>query len=61
MDAVMRSFRPYFIFVSLILVLALSACGNKGDLVKPTPPATPTPPAAPDTATPTPAQDPAQH
>jgi putative lipoprotein len=61
MDAVMRSFRPYFIFISLAIALLLSACGNKGDLVKPTPPATQQQPAAPDAATPKPAQDPAQH
>ena len=44
----------------LLLAAMLSACGNKGDLVKPTPPAThkqsdATPPA------PAATQDPAQH
>jgi Prokaryotic lipoprotein-attachment site len=47
----------------LMLAILLSACGNKGDLVKPTPstlpPPTPEQPAAPDTKPP--AQDSGGH
>ena len=35
----MRMLRPLRISGPLMLAILLSACGNKGDLVKPTPPA----------------------
>ena len=52
----MRMLRFSAVLLPLMLASALSACGSKGDLVKPTPPATDQQPAASDT-TPKPAQD----
>jgi len=37
MDAAMRTLRPAVLLIPLLLAL-LCGCGNKGDLVKPTPP-----------------------
>ena len=48
----MRMFRPFAI--SLLLALAISACGNKGDLVKPIPSTLPPPSTTPDSTTPQP-------
>lgn len=36
----MRMFHPSVVLVLLMSVASLTACGNKGNLVKPTPPAT---------------------
>jgi hypothetical protein len=59
----MRMLRPFLALSPLMLAMLLSACGNKGDLVKPTPstlpPPTPEQPAAPDTTPP--AQDSGGH
>jgi len=58
----MRVPRPYSVLVPLILAALLSSCGNKGDLVRPTPPADQQQkPAAPDAAKPEPTQDATQH
>jgi predicted small lipoprotein YifL len=46
MDAAMRTIRPAIMLIPLLLVL-LCGCGNKGDLVKPTPPADAQPSPAP--------------
>jgi hypothetical protein len=56
----MRMLRPFLLSGPLMLAILLSACGNKGDLVKPNPstlppPATTPQPGAPD-ATAKPAQ-----
>jgi predicted small lipoprotein YifL len=51
----MRMFRPLAALILLTLVVSLSACGNKGDLVKPTSPGAQAPsaqPPAPDAAKP---------
>jgi hypothetical protein len=62
----MRMLRPFLVSSPLMLAILLSACGNKGDLVKPMPstlppptPPTPEQPAAPDTKPP--AQDSGGH
>ena len=62
----MRMLRPVLATSFLMLAILLSACGNKGDLVKPIPstlpppaPQTPEQPAAPDTKPP--AQDSGGH
>ena len=47
----MRMFRP--VLVPMLLALALCACGNKGDLVKPMPSKLP-PPTTPDSTAPQP-------
>jgi len=53
----MSSSRPILRLLPVALaLLLLGACGNKGDLVKPTPPA-----PKPDATTPPATQDPAQH
>ncbi|HEY0230896.1 MAG TPA: lipoprotein [Dokdonella sp.] len=44
-----------------LTVLLLAACGNKGDLVKPTPKPAPAPPPATPATSATPAADAAQH
>ena len=49
----MRTIRPAVLLIPLLLAL-LCGCGNKGDLVKPTPPA----PPADAQPSPTPAQNP---
>jgi hypothetical protein len=56
MDAAMRTFRPAVVLIPLLFAL-LAGCGNKGDLVKPTPPAGTQPPAT-SMPAPTPAQTP---
>ena len=66
----MHMYRPIAILLVLLLASALSACGNKGNLVKPTPAKLPPPeqktddasqtPSATD-ATPKPAQDSGGH
>jgi predicted small lipoprotein YifL len=43
----MSLFRPFLRVLPLLIVLMLSACGNKGPLVKPVPPATADQPAEP--------------
>jgi predicted small lipoprotein YifL len=43
--------------IFLTALLSLGACGNKGDLVRPTTPATQQQPATPPEATPSPVQD----
>jgi predicted small lipoprotein YifL len=48
---VMRMFRPFI--VTTLIALAVCACGNKGDLVKPMPSKLP-PPTTPDSTTPQP-------
>lgn len=56
---VMRMFR--LIVVPLLLALAMSACGNKGELVKPIPSTLPPPSTTPASTTPPPdATKPAQ-
>jgi predicted small lipoprotein YifL len=58
----MRMLRPLLASSPLMLAMLLSACGNKGDLVKPTPSTLPPPtqqPAASDTTPP--AQDDGGH
>ena len=65
---VMHMYRPIAALLTLLLATALSACGNKGNLVKPTPAVTPPEqktdtsqtPAATD-AEPKPAQDSGGH
>ena len=56
----MRKLRLFAVLLPMTLASALTACGSKGDLVKPTPkpdqqPATPSTPAASD-STPQPAK-----
>lgn len=56
----MRMLRPFLLSGPLMLAILLSACGNKGDLVKPTPSTLPPPTTTPQPdasgATPQPAQ-----
>jgi len=56
MGVLMRKTGLLVLLIPLVLAACLSACGNKGDLVKPTPPA-----PKPDATTPPATQDPAQH
>lgn len=51
----------FYLFVTLLVAAGVAACGNKGDLVKPTPPATQQPSGATPTPAPAATQDPAQH
>ncbi|HKE48293.1 MAG TPA: lipoprotein [Rhodanobacteraceae bacterium] len=53
---VMRTVRFSILLAALAAALALAACGNKGDLVKPTPKMPPATTTTPDTP-PKPAQD----
>ena len=55
----MKTFRSALLFLAVVVaVLCVAACGNKGDLVKPTPSTDTPPPAAPASQSP---QDSAQH
>lgn len=54
----MRNIRPFAYAIAAVIAAMIAACGNKGDLVKPTPPATQQPPSPDAPAAP---QDPAGH
>jgi hypothetical protein len=56
----MRMLRPLLISGPLMLAILLSACGNKGDLVKPNPSTLPPPTTTPQPATPDATSPPAQ-
>jgi len=57
----MRTFRISAMLLALIFTALAAGCGNKGDLVKPTPPAGTQQPQTPPAPVDKPAQDSGQH